>query len=94
MVSQNYPCEEPTTMKLLVYYSFFLFGIPKQNYMCASVVFCFCYERVASLSSSYEVMCLIASDTVLNLNALPPVRPAGLVVRRNTTSCPVQGIPF
>ena len=26
-------------------------------------------------------------------NALPPVYPAGTVVRRSTTSCPVQRIP-
>ena len=62
--------------------------------MCASIVFCFCYERVASRPISYEVICLIASDTIKNLNALPPVRPAGSVVRRSMTSCPVQRIPF
>ena len=42
---------------------------------------------------SHEVMCFSSSDVLTYRDALPPVYPAGSVVRRSITSCPVHRIP-
>ena len=86
---------------ILLYIASWFTWIVEVGYICVLHMWCFHYGCVTLISirnlgdyirfSRYDVLHI--ASCFKSRNSLPPVYPAGSVVRRSITSCPVQRIP-